>query len=247
MSLFLSRKRSDLTENIDDMRCDPSRLQKTYLHLRRVNLMMRIGRTIYARYLRPLALGVDKRISVLDVGCGAGDLLGQWSRLLQNDGIEAELTGIDPDPRAIEFANRHCVATNVRFECVTLPELESRGRRYDFVVSCHVLHHLQEDRVGEFLRSADALSTHESYHLDIRRSTFAYVLFSLVAPVAFPGSYVVSDGLTSVRRSYTPNELKAVVPPRWTVSSVSPYHLVCQRPSNDQLVVTKSAGRLARV
>ncbi|MET1156197.1 MAG: methyltransferase, partial [Arthrobacter sp.] len=54
-------------------------------------------------------------------------------------------------------------------------------------------------------------------HSDIIRSRPAYVLFAAGTLPFFHRSLIRRDGLTSIRRSYTPAELRAAVPPDWQV------------------------------
>ena len=61
---------------------------------------------------------------------------------------------------------------------------------------------------------------------DIARADVAYAGFAALTGPFFRGSYITPDGLTSVRRSYTPEELRAVAPPSWQVSSPYPFRLL---------------------
>lgn len=75
---------------------------------------------------------------ILDVGCGTGRL----SRLLGDQA--REVVGIDTSPRMIEQARRSQPPT-VRFEVRSLFDLQP-SERFDAVVSCYVLHHVDGRR-----------------------------------------------------------------------------------------------------
>src|SRR5699024_7840642 len=44
--------------------------------------------------------------TVLDIGCGGGDVACALARWARRDGVDLRVTGIDPDPRAHDWARR---------------------------------------------------------------------------------------------------------------------------------------------
>ena len=63
-------------------------------------------------------------------------------------------------------------------------------------------------------------------HSDIRRSRLAYGLYAVgVTPFA-PGTFLRTDGLRSIRRSYRVDELAAALGEPWRVESASPFRVV---------------------
>jgi hypothetical protein len=47
-----------------------------------------------------------------------------------------------------------------------------------------------------------------------------------VATLPLPASFIREDGLTSIRRSYTPAELTAAAPAGWRVEPGAPFHQI---------------------
>ncbi|WP_348648490.1 methyltransferase domain-containing protein [Cryobacterium breve] len=107
-------------------------------------------------------------------------------------------------------------------------DLAEEGARFDVVVSNHVLHHLTGDQLGGLLADCQRLAEPGGRVLlgDIERSTFAYLGFGLGTWPLFRDSYIRTDGLTSIRRSFTAPELRAVVPPGWDVVREHPSRLL---------------------
>jgi len=199
--------------------CDPGRLERTYAQFALVNRVVAGWRGIYRTRIRP-RLSADSRASLLDIGCGGGDLSVLLARWAARDGLRLEVTAIDPDPRAILFARSRHAPADVTFRQVSSAELLEEGQRYDVVVSNHVLHHL--DGLGTFLSDSAMLSRGTVVHNDIRRSPAAYALF-FAGSWVLTGSYIRQDGLTSIRRSYTTAELAAAAPAGWTVARHTPF------------------------
>lgn len=151
-------------------------------------------------------------------------LLAEWAA---RDGKQLLVTGIDPDERAYRFAARRPATTGVTFRQAYSAELVAEGLTFDVVISNHVLHHVPSTELHQFLAESAALSRGSVIHNDLRRSILAYAIFSIGA-LPLRRSFIRQDGLTSIRRSYTPEELNALTPPEWTAEPRFPFRTVLQ-------------------
>ena len=164
-------------------------------------------------------------LTVLDIGSGGGDLAVMLARWAARDGKAMHITGIDPDPRADRFARQRPSMAGVEFRKAHSSDLVSEGARFDVVISNHVLHHLTPEELRGLLADSEILATGKILHNDLVRSPAAFALFGLAA-LPFRQSFIREDGLTSIRRSYTPAELAAAAPPGWSVERSSAFHQV---------------------
>ena len=223
MPLVLRQRAAGLREQMDDPTCDPALLRATYARFGTVNRMFAGWWTLYRRFLRPL-LGSSRTCQLLDVGFGGGDIPRTLLRWAERDGLELAIKAIDPDPRAAAFA-RSLPPSPVMFEQTTTGELVRRGEHFDVVISNHLLHHLADAEVAQLCAESAALGK-VTLHNDIARADAAYLGFAALTAPFFRGSLITPDGLTSVRRAYTPDELRAAVPAGWRVSRPYPYRLL---------------------
>ncbi|MCG2622115.1 methyltransferase domain-containing protein [Arthrobacter sp. I2-34] len=220
--------------------CDPSTLQRTYRQFALINRAVSGWRRTYLRQLRPrlaaAAAGAPdaepRAATVLDIGCGAGDVARSLARWAAADGLPVEITAVDPDPRAYAYAASRPAVPGLTFRQAFSSELVAEGFRFDLVISNHILHHLAPAELHALLADSQALGRSLALHSDIARSRPAYLLFAAGTLPFFHRSYIRRDGLTSIRRSYTARELRRAVPPEWDVrqDSVFRLHLVFEPP-----------------
>ena len=225
MPLFLSSRDTVSTEKMDDPDCDQGELENTYRQFQTINALISQWKKIYRKHIRPY-LRNQSQAQILDIGFGGGDIpikLAQWAN---NDGFGLTITAIDPDKRAHAYAQQLDYPKNVNFLQCTTAELVESNRQFDFVISNHLLHHLSDKELPTILHDARQLSQHAVLFNDIRRSDIGYALFKLLAPPVFRSSFITHDGLTSIRRSYTFDELTQIVPRGWQVQKLFPFRLL---------------------
>jgi 2-polyprenyl-3-methyl-5-hydroxy-6-metoxy-1,4-benzoquinol methylase len=228
----LGARDTRLVELMDDPACDPRRLAATYRRFRVVNRLVSGWGTVWRRALAPHLAGLGRPARVLDLGSGGGDLVVRLAALARRDGVEVAFTGADPDPRALAVA-RDFAGADRRFVCADASSLRTAGEQYDAVVSNHVLHHLDAQApasaptsLAAFADDALALSSGPVLHGDIARGRLAYALYGIgITPFA-PGTFLRTDGLRSIRRSFTRAELSDVLGPRWRVIEPAPFRLL---------------------
>ncbi|MDR9390951.1 MAG: methyltransferase domain-containing protein [Trueperaceae bacterium] len=209
----------DLRERMDDPTCDPVRLTRTFAQFGILNDLLSGWRRAWRTVLRPHARAAAREAGVatlLDVGCGGGDVARRLARWAADDGVPLAITAIDRDPRALAFARARPTPAGVTYAGdrpgEDVPDLLAAGRHFDLVVSNHVLHHLPEDELASFLTATDALAVRAVLHDDLFRTPWALPAFAVFA-LPFRGSFVAVDGRRSIRRAWRPDELAPHLPP----------------------------------
>ena len=227
--MSLAVRADGLAELMDDPACDAGRLEATLRRFGTINRLVSGWGTVYRTRLRPHLAALGRPARVLDVGSGGGDLVVRLAAAARRDGLDVAWTGIDPDPRAHAVAVARGPHTGVTFRSTDSAALVREGETYDAVLSNHVLHHLG-DALPAFADESLALSRGIVLHSDIARSRSAYALYAVgITPFA-PGTFLRTDGLRSIRRSYTRAELAATLQDAsagtWTVDAPAPFRLL---------------------
>jgi SAM-dependent methyltransferase len=144
---------------------------------------------------------------ILDVGCGHGGVLADLERRLGVEGIGADLR--PPADTPVRMVRADVVRD-------LLPSA-------DVAYSLSLAHHLSDDEVVAMIRNVGR-SCRRFLLVDLVRHRLPLALFrTFVAP--FFSEVAVADGITSIRRAYTPEEFaeiarRAGAPYRHTVSPI---------------------------
>lgn len=211
-----------LVELMDNPHCSLSALNRTYFVFGPLNKMLSGWTRIFDKEILPLA-EVGKTLALLDVGCGGGDVAEHLLKLGKEAGISLQITAIDTDSRAIDFAKKHR-SQEIQWDNI---ELSAVNRPFDVVVSNHVTHHISDENLPAFLGRCGRLALRKVVHNDIERSFLALLLFPVAALLPGLFSFVLYDGTVSILKSRTIQEAQELLPEGWTAKPFFPFrHLV---------------------
>jgi 2-polyprenyl-3-methyl-5-hydroxy-6-metoxy-1,4-benzoquinol methylase len=227
MTVDLTKRDEALRELMDDPNCDRQLLEATYRQFQTVNGLISGWRRLYRERIRPILREADGTlVTLLDIGSGGGDVPIKLARWARDDGFNLHVTAIDPDERAWLFAVSLPDQRGVVFERRTSTSVLAAGQRFDIVTSNHLLHHLDGDDLTLLLAESELLANKLVIHNDIRRHRVAFGVYAAATWPLRNQSFLHTDGLLSIRRSYRHGELAAKAVPPWRVDSQFPYRLI---------------------
>jgi len=179
-----------------DLGVDEPEARRSLRDLRFVNRWLG-GRRALRRAVLPLLEGREP--SLLDVGCGSGDLpaLLHGERGLRVVGLDIKPLHLQQAPRSLRP-----VAADVR-------HLPFRPRSFDVVTASLFLHHFDGDDVAAVLASLAGVARRALVINDLHRARVPYYFGRLFFPLLFRARVSVADGLLSIRRGFKPAELAA--------------------------------------
>ncbi|MDZ7716039.1 MAG: methyltransferase domain-containing protein [Balneolaceae bacterium] len=226
MPFFLTDRAENAKELMDDPNCDREELFNTYRQFGVINSLISQWSKIYQQHIIPICKNLDRPCTLLDIGFGGGDIPINIAKWAQKDGLKIEITAIETDKRAYKYIQDITPPDNIVFKLISSTELLAQGNEYDIVISNHLLHHLDQSGLAQILEESKKLSRHAVLFNDLERSDIAYGLFNILSRPIFRSSFITRDGLTSIKRSYTKDELRQVAPNGWKVHRLFPFRLL---------------------
>jgi 2-polyprenyl-3-methyl-5-hydroxy-6-metoxy-1,4-benzoquinol methylase len=200
-------QRHRVDELMDDPEIDENSHRKALRGLARLNRISgsvtRIWRPIY-RLAKSQGL---KRITLLDIATGGGDVPIALARLARRAGIELQATGVDVSQQALDFATAQARAKGeaVDFRKVDILNDELPGP-YDVAICSLFLHHLREPHALHVLRAMKESTTRLAIVNDLVRSRLTYAQVWLASRMVSRSPIVHFDGPASVRAAFTMDE-----------------------------------------
>ena len=213
-------ERSRLCEHLDDFSSHDPHIAATLRNLEQVNVWLSgIRQLCNAMIFAPTPIMGNKPLTIVDLGCGGGDLALWLSRRCSQKGIEARIIGIDHDPRIAAIALERCSRDRrITILNQSADSLDKLDGSIDWVVSNHFLHHLAEDEIMSLLPVAARRAGYGVIMNDLVRSRIALVGFGFLCKAAKPVGHTAHDGIVSIMRSFTKKELQKML----RVSGLSP-------------------------
>ncbi|MBT8271723.1 MAG: methyltransferase domain-containing protein [Bacteroidia bacterium] len=210
MSLFIDTKyRSSETEIMDDFSMNGELLRDTLNKLGAINKWLG-GNSITLNGIAELLRGQskDRVYTIIDLGCGHGEILRLVADYGRKKGFSFQLIGIDANQDTIEYARELSAAyPELSFKKIDIFSEEFYQMSFDIALSTLFLHHFDEDEIGVLLRNLSNKARLGIVINDLHRNRLAYGLFKLLG-LFISNDMIVKDGLTSILRSFKREELE---------------------------------------
>lgn len=141
--------------------------------------------------------------TLLDVGCGHGDMLRAIARWARKAGFEPELTGLDLSPWSAPTASAAThPADPITYVCGDVFDFAPE-HPVDFIVSSLVAHHMPDDLLVDFVRLMEETAVRGWFVNDLHRHPLAFYGFRALSTVAGWHPWVRHDGQISVARAFS--------------------------------------------
>jgi SAM-dependent methyltransferase len=151
----------------------------------------------------------DRPLTLLDIGCGYGDLLRAIRAWAQKRKRPLRLIGIDLSPQVVEVARSvTAAADDIEYHAADIFAF-SPPAPIDFAVTSLVAHHLPDDSIVRFLRWMETMAARGWMICDLQRSIVPFYFIALAGIVLRLHPVVTYDGRVSVARSLTRREWDA--------------------------------------
>src|SRR5579872_536472 len=195
-------QRIDSEEILDSTTCPPAEVENSLRDLCRINRWFGGVATTRDLIERVSSETAKKRLSILEVASGFGQVPRAAGQQLAAKGITLDVTDLDRLPTHLERGHRALVA-----DALALPFSDSS---FDLVSCSLFAHHLQPRELSKFADEALRVSRCGLLINDLIRHPMHLAL--VYAGFALLRSYVSRmDGVASVRRAYVPSEMHQIL------------------------------------
>jgi 2-polyprenyl-3-methyl-5-hydroxy-6-metoxy-1,4-benzoquinol methylase len=151
----------------------------------------------------------EQPLTLLDIGCGYGDLLRAIRDWARRRGRPLRLIGIDLSGQVIDVARSvTSAADEIDYHAADIFAFTSPVP-IDFVVTSLVTHHLPDEMIVRLLRWMETEAARGWMIYDLQRSIVPFYFIALAGPLLRLHPVVTYDGRLSVARSLTRREWEA--------------------------------------
>ena len=152
----------------------------------------------------------NKTITIVDLGCGNGDILRDVAKFGRKNNYSFNLIGIDANLAATEYAKELSKEySELSFKTLDILSEDFKKQSYDVVLCTLFLHHFKNEELISFLKTTTDKATIGVVVNDLHRHKLAYYLFKLIG-FFIKNKMVRQDGLTSVLRAFRREDLENI-------------------------------------
>ncbi len=149
----------------------------------------------------------SEAFSVLDVGCGSGELLRYIAEFAQRNGKKTKLVGIDLNEISTSVTTSESrefpEISAIRGDAFHLPFADNT---FDYAISSLFFHHLTDKQIPQALKEMSRVARRCIYVIDLHRHPMAYVLYKLFCFAFRISPLVTQDGSLSILKGFKTSE-----------------------------------------
>jgi SAM-dependent methyltransferase len=196
-------QRSYEKEMMDDLSCGGAELTQTLKELKTINKLLGGNRVTTNGLNKLLSPRSSRPFSVVDIGCGGGDMIAVMHKWGVKNRVELTFEGVDANPNIIELAKRRLSdVPQVTWKAVNVFDPEFLEKKVD-VVSCTLFtHHFTDVELIKMFRIFRRKARKGIIINDLHRHPIAYHSIKWLTFFFSNSKMVKHDGPVSVKRGF---------------------------------------------
>lgn len=199
--------RTEESEIMDDFTLEGEELKDALDKIAKINQLLG-GNKLTLSGLKKLLPNKNQLVTIIDVGCGNGDMLRQIADYGKANGYNLNLIGIDANAFTIKYASQLSADyPNINYLCEDIFTINSVALKCDIFLCTLTLHHFKDEEIIELLTIFKNNSILGIVINDLQRSSIAYRLFQLLCVTFQLNKMSREDGLVSILRGFKKQEL----------------------------------------
>jgi 2-polyprenyl-3-methyl-5-hydroxy-6-metoxy-1,4-benzoquinol methylase len=205
-----TKYRTEEEEIMDDFSLEGQELQDALDKIASINQLLG-GNKLTLQGVEKLFQNHSASIyTIVDVGCGNGDMLRALADYAKQKSLQVQLIGIDANAFTINYAKK--LSENypmISYQCEDIFSEAFSQMRCDIVLCTLTLHHFKNEQIDYLVKLFSKQSRMGVVINDLHRSAIAYRLFQLLCFVFRLNRMSKEDGLVSILRGFRKQELLA--------------------------------------
>jgi 2-polyprenyl-3-methyl-5-hydroxy-6-metoxy-1,4-benzoquinol methylase len=205
-----TKYRTNEPEIMDDFALEGETLRDALDKIAKINRLLG-GNQLTLQGVQQLLKGISKSktITIVDIGCGNGDMLRALADYGKKNNYSFNLIGIDANAFTVNHAETLSKAyENISYRCEDIFDAEFKSLPYDMVLCTLTLHHFKDEEILSLMKVFYQNASIGIVINDLHRSGIAYRLFQALCFV-FQLNYMSrKDGLVSILRGFKKAELE---------------------------------------
>jgi 2-polyprenyl-3-methyl-5-hydroxy-6-metoxy-1,4-benzoquinol methylase len=203
--------RTDAPEIMDDFELEGDVLKDALDKIAQINQFLGGNKLTLKSVAKLLKKHTDlNSITIVDVGCGNGDMLRKLADFGLKNNLKFELIGVDANRFTVNYAiDLSKEYSNISYRCQDIFGKSFSELKYDIVLCTLTLHHFKNNDIIKLLTLFDKNSKLGFVINDLHRNSIAYRLFQVLCFVFRMNKMSREDGLISILRGFKKQELVA--------------------------------------
>ncbi|MFC6268092.1 methyltransferase domain-containing protein [Frigoriflavimonas asaccharolytica] len=201
--------RTDLEESMDDFSMDNEGLVTALDDIARINHLLG-GNSVTLNGVKKIIKNLPntKEITIMDFGCGNGDMLRMLSDYGKKNNLKFNLIGIDANEATIRHAE-YCSKNydNISYLAEDIFLFNFSKFSIDIALITLTLHHFKDKEILNLMQVIFKIVNKGIIVNDLERSKIAYRLFQAIIFVFRLEKMTANDGLISILRGFKKQDL----------------------------------------
>lgn len=209
--LVNTRYRDNNPEIMDDFALEGDALKQALDKIAQINQLLG-GNRLTLKGVKKLLKEIpnSNKITIVDVGCGNGDMLRRLADYGSKNNLNLELIGVDANAFTVNYAiDLSKKYSNIKYRCEDIFSQSLSELNCDIMLCTLTLHHFNNDEIIKLLGLFNAKSKIGFVVNDLHRNSLAYSLFQAICFIFQMNKMSRNDGLTSILKGFKKEELIA--------------------------------------
>jgi len=201
-------ERSNQPELMDDFREGLKSLRIVFDDINRVNSILGGSSITVNAVAKLMQAHPQESYTVVDMGCGDGNMLREVARYCAKRNIKVRLVGIDLNADALQLAEEASKNyPGIEYQHRDILELKTSDLNCDIIINTLTMHHFVNRDLLYFLQKFNQLANIGVVINDLHRSRWAYYLFKAFSLIFIKTETAKIDGLISISKGFIKSDL----------------------------------------